>query len=76
MGLLRIILLSVMVVGCAVLPAKDPTFALKKVTIVERADGTTLQVQREFERVTEQEYELLSDIEKMAWKLLKRQVGL
>lgn len=63
-------------VGCVTLPSKDPTFALKKVTIIERADGTTLQVQKEFDRVTEKEFNMLSDLEKAAWRLLKRQVGL
>jgi hypothetical protein len=72
--LLCIILL---LTGCAtVTPQKDATFMLEKLTIIERSDGTTLQVQREFKRVSQAEFDLLTEAEKIAWKLLKKQVGL
>jgi hypothetical protein len=76
MGILKYVPIVLLVAGCATLPAKDPTFSLKKVTIIERSDGTTLQVHREFERVTEAEYEMLSEAEKILWKIIKKQVGL
>ncbi len=69
----------VLLTGCAYLqkkPPTDPTFSLQKVTITERSDGSTLQVQKEFQRVAKEEFDLLSEIEKAAWNLVKKQVGL
>lgn len=75
----KLLCILLLLSGCAYLqpkPVQDPTFRLETLTIVERSDGTTLQVQREFKRVTQAEFDLLSEAEKMAWNLLKRQVGL
>ncbi len=69
----------VLLTGCAYLqpkPPADPTFSLQKVTITERSDGTTLQVQKEFTRVSKEEFDLLSVMEKAAWNLVKKQLGL
>jgi hypothetical protein len=77
MGVLKYGLIVLLLTGCAtVTPQKDTTFMLEKLTIIERSDGTTLQVQREFKRVTQAEFDLLTEAERAAWKLLKKQVGL
>jgi hypothetical protein len=69
--------ITALLFGCAtVAPQKDATFRLEKLTVVERSDGTTAEVRREFKRVSQAEFDLLTEAEKIAWKLLKKQIGL
>lgn len=75
--LLIISLIVLSVSACATTKAaQDPLFSLKRVTIIERSDGMTEKVEKEFERVTKEEFNLLTEAEKVAWAILKKQLGL
>lgn len=77
MKMRRLLLIAcvLLLVGCATTkPAPDPKFALQEFTITEEwSDG---KVEKKFVRVSEEEWDLMTEIEKTSVKIILHQVGL